>query len=81
MKTRTEAKDTYSTKEVANQCGCTPRTVQKWAAANKVSYTGEGRRKDYHFTKAEIELFTQRPRPGRRWPEKEDSTQESSPTP
>jgi hypothetical protein len=57
----------YSPAYVAALCGCVPRTARQWAADNGVSFTGEGRRKDYHFTKADIERFKARPKPGRRW--------------
>ena len=63
---------TYSTQEVAVMCRCVDRTAQKWAAENNVKYTGEANRKDYHFTMADIERFKRRPKPGRRWPEKEE---------
>lgn len=56
----------YSAKEAAALCGCTGRAARKWAAANGVAFTGEGYRKDYHFTEAGIERFRERPRPGRR---------------
>ena len=57
----------YSPKEVAALCGCEDRTTRKWASENGVSYTGEGNRKNYHFTEADIERFNIRPKPGRRW--------------
>jgi hypothetical protein len=60
-------KKEYSSKEVAALCGCGDRAARKWAAKNGVRFTGEGYRKDYHFTEADIERFRQRPRPGRRW--------------
>ena len=66
MKEKKERKK-YSVKEVAAMCVCDLSTVQKWAKENGVKFTGEGRRKDYHFTKKKIEEFKQRPRPGRRW--------------
>jgi hypothetical protein len=40
-----------------------------WAAANGVAYIGEGRRKTYNFTEADIERFRHRSKPGRRWPD------------
>jgi DNA-binding transcriptional MerR regulator len=57
-----------TTDEVARLSGCALVTVQKWAAANGVAYTGRGNRKTYNFTEADIERFRQRPKPGRRWP-------------
>lgn len=67
MKKKKEEKK-YSTKEVAVLCECEDRTVRKWAAADgNVFFTGAGNRKDYRLTKADIERFKSRPRPGRRW--------------
>jgi len=63
-----KAEKKYSTKQVAELCECEDRTVRKWAAANGVSFVGDGNRKDYKLTQADIERFKQRPRPGRRWP-------------
>ena len=68
MKEKKERKK-YSVKEVAAMYNCDLSTLQKWAKANDVKYIGEGRRKDYKFTKADIERFKNRPKPGRRWPE------------
>jgi hypothetical protein len=62
----------YSVNKVAAMCDCEPRTARKWAAANGVRFTGEGNRKNYHFTDTDVDRFRQRPRPGRRWPEKEE---------
>jgi hypothetical protein len=62
-----------TTDEVARLSECALVTVQKWAAANGVAYTGRGGRKTYNFTEADIERFRQRPKPGRRWPEKASS--------
>jgi len=63
----------YSTKAVAVMCKCHGRTVRKWAEQNGVYFTGEGRRKDYHFSEADIEAFKVRPKPGRRWQAEEKS--------
>ncbi|GAB6392181.1 MAG: helix-turn-helix domain-containing protein [Treponematales bacterium] len=54
--------------EAAQMCNCTADTARTWAASNGAAYTGEGRRKTYNFTEADIERFRQRPKPGRRWP-------------
>ena len=43
------------------------RIVQRWAENNNVSYTGEGRRKDYNFSEADYQRFLNRDKPGRRW--------------
>jgi len=60
----------YSTQEVAVMCKCKDRTAQKWAAENKVKFTGGGFRKDYEWTETNIKRFKARPRPGRRWAKK-----------
>jgi hypothetical protein len=62
-----EVKETYSPMEVSVMCKCSDSTARKWAAKNGVSHTGEGKRKDFHFTLADIERFKVRPKPGRRW--------------
>jgi DNA-binding transcriptional MerR regulator len=56
-----------STVEVAKLCGCTPRTVQNWAAKNSVRAIGGGNRAQYIFFEADITRFRERERPGRRW--------------
>jgi DNA-binding transcriptional MerR regulator len=40
--------------------GIKVRNVQLWAANNGVSYTGEGMRKNYDFTDADIARFLNR---------------------
>ena len=46
------------------------RAVQLWASENGVSYTGEGKRKEYDFSEDDFERFKNRPSPGR--PPKEE---------
>ena len=58
--------------DVSAQCGCSAVLASRWAAANGVAYTGEGRRKTYLWTEADIERFKARDtKRGRRWPKKE----------
>ena len=47
-------------REVAKKYKLKVRNVQLWAANNGVGYTGEGRRKDYNFTEADIKRFLNR---------------------
>jgi hypothetical protein len=72
MKKEPEKEKEYKSREVASLCACTDSAVRKWAVKNGVHFTGEGNRKDYHFTGADIERFRQRPRPGRRWGKEND---------
>jgi hypothetical protein len=61
-----------TTREASVLSGVANNTAQRWAAANDVAYTGEGRRKTYLWTEADIERFKARnTKRGRRWPEKE----------
>ena len=59
-----------TSQEVAARCGVANITVIKWAAANSVAYVGEGKRKTYTWTDADVKRFKDREKPGRRWPEK-----------
>jgi hypothetical protein len=43
------------------------RSIQRWAADNGVSYTGEGKRKEYEFTEEDYQRFKGRASPGRPW--------------
>jgi len=56
--------------EIAAKYQCNPSTVRNWAAANGIAYIGEGTRKTYTWTEADIERFEKREKPGRRWPVK-----------
>jgi DNA-binding transcriptional MerR regulator len=56
--------------EVAKKCKVKVRIVQRWASQNGVPFTGEGRRKDYHFSPKDVERFLNRRGPGR--PREED---------
>jgi DNA-binding transcriptional MerR regulator len=47
-------------KDVADRLNMKVRRIQKWAAENGVKYTGEGRRKNYDFTEADIARFLKR---------------------
>jgi hypothetical protein len=40
-------------------------TLRKWAAANGVAYNGEGTRKTFIWTDADVERFLKREKPGR----------------
>jgi hypothetical protein len=60
------------TKAVAALCKCEPTTAQHWAAANGVQFMGSGYRKDFVWTKEDLERFKAREKPGRRWPKKEE---------
>jgi hypothetical protein len=51
--------------EAAAQTGAALRTVNKWAAANGVAYTGEGRRKTYIWSEQDLERFAKRRTKGR----------------
>ncbi|MDR2815759.1 MAG: helix-turn-helix domain-containing protein [Proteiniphilum sp.] len=62
-----EGSKRYTVNEVAATCNCAPRTARKWAQGHNVFYIGEGNRKEYRFTDADIERFRERPLPGRRW--------------
>jgi len=46
--------------DVAKKYKLKVRNVQRWAANNGVGFTGEGRRKNYDFTAADIERFLKR---------------------
>ena len=46
--------------EVAKKYKMKVRNVQLWAANNGVKFTGEGRRKNYDFTDADIQRFLKR---------------------
>jgi hypothetical protein len=65
--------ETKTTRIVAELCQCKPVTARRWAAANGVQFIGEGRRKNYLWTEADIARFRERGRPGRPWPEKIDA--------
>jgi hypothetical protein len=60
-----------STETVAALCECEAITARRWAAANGVPFIGSGYHKNYLWTAADIERFKARPKPGRRWPEKD----------
>lgn len=61
-----------TTMEAAALADVVNNTARQWAAANGVAYTGEGRRKTYLWTEADIERFKARDtKRGRRWPKKE----------
>jgi hypothetical protein len=62
--------ETYSTKEVAALACIDERTARVWAARSNVAYIGEGRRKSYQWTRADIDRFNDRRCPGR--PRRED---------
>ena len=51
--------------EVASRYGVANITVVKWASANGVAYTGEGRRKTYQLTEEDCQRFVERP--GKGW--------------
>jgi hypothetical protein len=59
--------------QVSSQTGAALRTVNKWAAAHGVAYTGEGRRKTYLWSENDITHFTERPEKGRPKKAKEPS--------
>jgi hypothetical protein len=52
----------YINKEVGKICGCSPKTVQKFAQnpANKINFVSEGRRKIYIWFDEDIERFKTR---------------------
>lgn len=50
--------------QVSGKTGAALRTVNKWAAANAVAYTGEGRRKTYQWTEEDCARFAARTGPG-----------------
>jgi hypothetical protein len=52
--------------EVARLANVTGRAARVWAKNNGVSSTGDGRRKTYYWTRADVDRFLQRPRPGKR---------------
>jgi predicted site-specific integrase-resolvase len=54
-----------NTREVADRFGVALITVQKWAAANGVKYTGEGRHKTFVWTEKDCKRFAARP--GKGW--------------
>ncbi|GAB6393298.1 MAG: helix-turn-helix domain-containing protein [Treponematales bacterium] len=54
-----------TTDEVAKKAGVKTRIIERWAAAHGVAYTGEGMRKTYNFSEADLQAFLQRPSPGR----------------
>jgi hypothetical protein len=56
-----------STPEVAARVGCNPTTAQKWARDHGLAKPGH----DYIWTDEDIKKFLKRPKPGRRWDEKE----------
>jgi hypothetical protein len=55
----------FASQDLAEQFGCSLIAVQKWAQSNGVSFIGEGRRKTYQFTEADIVRFAARPHAGR----------------
>jgi hypothetical protein len=55
----------FTSQDIAGRFGCSRIAVQKWAQFNGVSFIGEGRRKTYQFTAADIGRFTARPHAGR----------------
>jgi hypothetical protein len=52
--------------EIAVRFQCNQSTARNWAAANGVAYTGEGKRKIFVWSEADVERFRKRERPGRR---------------
>ena len=57
-------------RQVALENNCAERTVQKWCEQNDVPYSGEGFRKTWEIHPEHEEQFKNRPKPGRRWPDK-----------
>jgi hypothetical protein len=55
------------TQQIADLFKVTLRCAEKWAVKNGVHFSGEGRRKSYHWQLNDIKKFISRPRPGRRW--------------
>jgi hypothetical protein len=51
--------------EIVNKYKCSQSAVQKWAAANGVACTGDGKRKTFIWTELEVERFLQREKRGR----------------
>lgn len=49
-----------TTKEVSAKLKMADKTIRKWALENGVSFTGEGRRKDYQWTEDDIIRFMNR---------------------
>jgi hypothetical protein len=50
----------YTTEEAATQAGTARVTAQKWATQNDVFFIGEGKRKTFKWTDADIARFNQR---------------------
>ena len=57
---------TYTSNELAEMFHIKRITVLKWAVKNDIAYIGEGKRKTYMFTQADIDRFKTREKPGRR---------------
>lgn len=62
----------YTTAEVAEKAGCATRTAREWAQKNNVESVGTDRKKTYLWSEKDYKRFLDRPKPGRRWPEKEE---------
>ena len=56
---------TYTSQEIADECGCARITVLKWAQNNGVEYVGEGKRKVYVFSEDDKKRFKPRKKAGR----------------
>jgi hypothetical protein len=54
-----------TSREIATKYKNNPSTVRNWAAANGVAYNGEGSRKTFIWTEADVERFLSREKAGR----------------
>jgi len=50
--------------DVSKRFSTAGSTARNWAAANGVSYTGEGKRKTYLWTEEDCKRFAERKSPG-----------------
>ena len=60
-----------STERVSQEEKCTDRTVRNWAEENSIRKIGGGKRGQYLLFRHDVINFRQRPRPGRRWSDRE----------
>jgi hypothetical protein len=54
-----------TSREIATKYHNNPSTVRNWAAANGVAFNGEGSRKTFIWTEADVERFLSREKAGR----------------
>jgi hypothetical protein len=58
--------DRIKSEEISHLTGLAKPTVRQWARENALYSVGDGTRKTYYWTRADLERFLQRPRPGKR---------------